>query len=128
MSKKTSPYFARIIGEHKADTSQKSRTERRIYYAKKKVHEVTCYKCGGKRKIPLKVLNAQLASYKAMRTENEGNHFCCSECVNAGLKEVREARINTAGEQKLKKAIAVLKKARKFKAAELLEGKLEALL
>lgn len=128
MSKKTSLYFAQIIGEPKANTSQKSQTERRIYDAKRKVHEVTCYKCGEKRKIPLKVLNAQLTSYKAMRTENEGNHFCCYECVNVGLKEVREARINTAGEQKLKKAIAVLKKARKFKAAELLEGKLEVLL
>jgi hypothetical protein len=128
MNSKIPRYFAQIVGESKANTSQKTKTERKIFDAKRKFHEVSCYKCGEKRKIPLKVLNAQLTSYKVMRTENEGNHFCCYECINSGLKEVREARINTASEQKLKKAIEVLKQARKFKAAELLESKLEALL
>lgn len=39
---------------------------------------------------------------------------------------MQEAQLNTASKAKLEKAIEALKKAKKFKAAELLEQKLEA--
>ena len=119
------PKFARMVGEAKPNTSHKSKLTREQMLARRKLHEVACYKCGRKRKVPLGKLNAMLTSYQKKGTDNQGNHFCCSTCIKSGLSEVREATINTADSRKLKEAIKLLKKARKFKAAELLEKKLE---
>ena len=119
------PKFARMVGEAKPNTGGRSSVSIKRLLERKKLHEVSCYKCGAMRKVSLGKLNAMLTNYQKKGTENQGNHFCCAECIKSGLPEIREATINTADSRKLIEAIKILKKTKKFKAAELLEKKLE---
>ena len=126
MKKKEPLFFARAIGEAYADLSQKTNQNRDLWKSRKKRHRVACYKCGKVKSVTLGRLSASHASYSKFGTEHQGNHFCCSNCVKSGLDEVRQARINTASDAKLKEAIKILRKAGKMKAAELLESKLNS--
>lgn len=122
---KIPPVLGYVVG-NKTLIAPNRRQTRQDYEARRKYHEVTCHKCGYKAKLPLKVLSASHARLRMQNTDHAGNHFCCKNCRQEGKDELQDAQINTASKAKLEKAIEVLKKAKKFKAAELLEQKLEA--
>lgn len=122
---KLPPVLGYVVG-NKTQIAGKSRQTRQEWAARRKWHEVTCHKCGYKTKLPLKVLSASHARLRSQNTDHAGNHFCCKNCLQEGKDELREAQMNSASKAKLEKAIEVLKKAKKFKAAELLQQKLEA--
>jgi hypothetical protein len=121
---KLPPVIGYVVG-NKTQSVGRSRQTRQELNARRKYHEVTCHKCGYKAKLPLKVLSASHERLRRQNTDHAGNHFCCYNCREQGKDELREAQLNTASKAKLEQAIKVLKKAKKFKAAELLQQKLE---
>lgn len=122
---KLPPVLGYVVGNKTQIAPKRSQT-RQEWRARKKYYEVTCHKCGYKAKLPLKVLSASHERLRRQNTDHAGNHFCCYNCRQEGKDELQEAQLNTASKAKLEKAIEVLKKAKKFKAAELLQQKLEA--
>jgi len=121
---KLPPVIGYVVG-NKTQSVGRTRQTRQELNARRKWHEVTCHKCGYKTKLPLKVISASHARLRSQNTDHAGNHFCCYNCKQEGKDELREAQLNTASTAKLKQAIELLKKAKKFKAAELLQQKLE---
>jgi predicted nucleic-acid-binding Zn-ribbon protein len=122
---KLPPVLGYVVG-NKTQSVGRSRQTRQELNARRKYHEVTCHKCGYKAKLPLKVLSASHERLRLQNTDHAGNHFCCKNCREEGRDELREAQLNTASKAKLEQAIQALKKAKKFKAAELLQQKLGA--
>ena len=122
---KLPPVLGYVVG-NKTQSVGRSRQTRQELNARRKYHEVTCHKCGYKAKLPLKVLSASHERLRRQNTDHAGNHFCCKNCREEGRDELREAQLNTASKAKLEQAIQALRKAKKFKAAELLQQKLEA--
>lgn len=120
---KLPPVLGYVVG-NKTQTAV-TKQAREDWEARQKFHEVTCHKCGYKTKLKLKVLSATHARLRRQNIDHAGNHFCCYKCRYEGKDELREAQINSASKAKLEQAIEVLKKAKKFKAAELLQKKLE---
>lgn len=121
---KIPPVLGYVVGNKTQIAPKRSQTRQEMN-ARRKYHEVTCYKCGYKAKLPLRVISAIHARLSNEKIDHAGNHFCCYNCREKGKDELREAQLNTASKAKLEQAIKALKKAKKFKAAELLQQNLE---
>ena len=81
-----------------------------------------CDKCG---KVHVRTKGQHYTNRKAADKAGGTYTILCNQCFGKSKAEVNEAQINLASVEQTKRAIALLKKAKKFKAARLLEEKLK---
>lgn len=87
----------------------------------KKLARVTCERCG---KDHMRKIGGIYRRAKDAERYGTTTVVLCNSCLRDSRSEVRHASIDLAGEEQLTKAIRLLKRAGKLKAAKLLEAKL----